>query len=100
MNLGLSRGIRTFSIIKIFSFLSQKDEFFLDYWLSLLNKIYFFLGEGIEHWLLKRLRARLVIEFKNCCLKRCENCSLKSVIEIYVFSVYKTKKMCLVSWFK
>ena len=38
--------------------------------------------------------------FKNCCLKRCENCSLKSVIEIHVFSVYKTKKMCLVSWFK
>ena len=37
---------------------------------------------------------------KNCCLKICENCSLKSVIEIHVFSVYKTKKMCLVSWFK
>ena len=40
----------------------------------------------------KYFRARLVIEFKNCCLKRCENCSLKSVIEIHVFSVYKTKK--------
>ena len=39
-----------------------------------------------DHW------ARLVIEFKNYCLKRCENCSLKSVIEIHVFSVYKTKK--------
>ena len=45
-------------------------------------------------------QTRLVIEFKNGCLKRCENCSLKSVIEIHVFSVYKTKKMCLVSWFK
>ena len=42
--------------------------------------------------LLKILRARLVIEFKNCCLKRCENCSLKSVVEKRVFSVYKTKK--------
>ena len=38
------------------------------------------------------LRAHLVIEFKNCYLKRCENCGLKSVIEICVFSVYKTKK--------
>ena len=38
------------------------------------------------------IRARLVIEFKNCCLKRCENYSLKSVIEIRVFGVYKTKK--------
>ena len=38
------------------------------------------------------LMACLVIEFKNYCLKRCENCSLKSVIEIHVFSVYKTKK--------
>ena len=37
-------------------------------------------------------RACLVIEFKNCCLKRCENYSLKSVVEIRVFSVYKTKK--------
>ena len=34
----------------------------------------------------------MVIEFKNCCLKICENCSLKSVVEIHVFSVYKTKK--------
>ena len=41
---------------------------------------------------LGKLRGRLVIEFKNCCLKRCENCSLKNVIEIHVFSVYKTKK--------
>ena len=40
----------------------------------------------------RKLRARLVIEFKNCCLKRCENYSLKSVVEIRVFSVYKTKK--------
>ena len=44
-----------------------------------------------------RLRARLVIVFKNCCLKRCENCGLKSVVEQRVFSVNKTKKMCLVS---
>ena len=35
----------------------------------------------------------LVIEFKNCCLKRCENYSLKSVVEIRVFSVYKTKNV-------
>ena len=35
--------------------------------------------------------------FENCCLKRCENCSLKNVVEKRVFSVYKTKKMCLVS---
>ena len=34
----------------------------------------------------------LVIVFKYCSLKRCENCSLKSVIEIHIFSVYKTKK--------
>ena len=40
----------------------------------------------------RKLRARLVIEFKNCCLKRCENYNLKSVVEIRVFSVYKTKK--------
>ena len=45
----------------------------------------------------ERFGARLVIEFKICYLKRCENCSLKSVVEIRVFSVYKTKKMCLVS---
>ena len=38
------------------------------------------------------IRARLVKEFKNCYLKRCENCNLKSVIEKRVFSVYKTKK--------
>ena len=37
-------------------------------------------------------RARLVIEFKNFCLKRCENCGLKSVVEKRVFSFYKTKK--------
>ena len=36
--------------------------------------------------------SRLVMELKNCCLKRCENYSLKSVVEIHVFSVYKTKK--------
>ena len=46
------------------------------------------------------LMACLVIEFKNYCLKRCERCGLKSVVEKRVFSVYKTKKMCLVSWFK
>ena len=37
-------------------------------------------------------RARLVIVFKNYCLKRCENCGLKSVIEQRVFSMNKTKK--------
>ena len=42
--------------------------------------------------ILKNLRARLVIVFKNCCLKRCENCGLKSVVEQHVFSVNKTKK--------
>ena len=40
----------------------------------------------------KTPRARLVIVFKNCCLKRCENCGLKSVVEQRVFSVNKTKK--------
>ena len=30
-------------------------------------------------------RARLVIEFENCCLKRCENCCLESVVEKRVF---------------
>ena len=38
------------------------------------------------------LWACLVIELKNYCLKRCENCSLKSVVEKMFFSVYKTKK--------
>ena len=47
---------------------------------------------NIRKYILETLRARLVIEFKNYCLKRCENCSLKSVIEIHVFSIYKTKK--------
>ena len=37
-------------------------------------------------------RARLAVVFKNCCLKSCENCGLKSVIEQRVFSVNKTKK--------
>ena len=37
------------------------------------------------------LGGRLVIEFKNC-LKKCENCDLKSIVEIRVFSVYKTEK--------
>ena len=40
----------------------------------------------------ERLGARLVIELKNCYLKGCENCSLESVVEIHVFSFYKTKK--------
>ena len=34
----------------------------------------------------------LVIVFKYCSLKRCENCGLKSIVEICVFSVYKIKK--------
>ena len=37
-------------------------------------------------------KARLVIVFKNCCLKKCENCGLKSVVEKHIFSVNKTKK--------
>ena len=40
----------------------------------------------------RKIMARLVIEFKNCCLKRCENCGLKNVVEKRVFSVNKTKK--------
>ena len=49
----------------------------------------------------RSLRACLVIVFKNCCLKRCENYSLKSVVEKHVFSVRKKKKKkCFVSWFK
>ena len=32
------------------------------------------------------------MEFKNYCLKRCENYGLKSVVKKRVFSVYKTKK--------
>ena len=40
----------------------------------------------------ERLWARLVMEFKNCCIKRCENCSLKSIIEKCVFNGYKTQK--------
>ena len=40
----------------------------------------------------KLLKGRLFIEFKNCYLKRCENCGLKSIVEICVFSVYKIKK--------
>ena len=39
------------------------------------------------------IQGSLVIVFKNCCLKRCENCGLKSVIEKRVFSVNKTKKV-------
>ena len=41
------------------------------------------------------LMACLVIEFKNYCLKRCESCGLKNVVEKRVFSVYKTKKKCV-----
>ena len=41
---------------------------------------------------IERLRVRLFMEFKNCCLKRCENCSLKSIVEKRVFNGYKTKK--------
>ena len=33
------------------------------------------------------------MEFKNCYLKGCENCSLKNVIEKRVFNGYKTKNM-------
>ena len=38
------------------------------------------------------LLGRLVIVFKNCCLKICENCGLKSVVGKRIFSVNKTKK--------
>ena len=38
------------------------------------------------------LRARLVIVFKNCYLKRCENYGLKNVVKKRIFSVNKTKK--------
>ena len=38
------------------------------------------------------LRAHLAVVFKNCCLKSCENCGLKTVVEQRVFSVNKTKK--------
>ena len=51
--------------------------------------------EGVCH-VLANFRACLVVVFKNCCLKRCENCYLKSVVEQRVFSVNKTKKICLV----
>ena len=40
----------------------------------------------------RRIRVRLVMEFKNCYLKICENCSLKSIIEKRVINGYKTKK--------
>ena len=44
------------------------------------------MGEG------ESFGARLVIVFKNCCLKRCENYGLKSVVEKHIFSVNKIKK--------
>ena len=37
--------------------------------------------------------AHLVIKFKNFCLKRCESCGLKSIVEKRVFGVYKKKKV-------
>ena len=37
-------------------------------------------------------RARLVIEFKNCCLKIYKNCGLKSVVEKCVLLFIKQKK--------
>ena len=40
---------------------------------------------------IKSFRARLAVVFKNCCLKSCKNCGLKSVVE-RIFSVNKTKK--------
>ena len=39
-----------------------------------------------------KLGVRLVIEFKNYCLKRCEKCGLKSVVEKYVLVFIKQKK--------
>ena len=41
------------------------------------------------------IRARLVIEFKNYCLKRCEKYGLKSVIEKRVLVFIKQKKKCV-----
>ena len=38
------------------------------------------------------IRARLVIEFKNYCLKRCEKYGLKSVIEKRFLVFIKQKK--------
>ena len=39
-----------------------------------------------------KFRVRLVVDSKHCCLKWCENCVLKNVVEIRVFSVHKTKR--------
>ena len=38
------------------------------------------------------LMACLVIEFKNYCLKRCENCGLKSIVKKRVLVFIKQKK--------
>ena len=50
------------------------------------------MGRVSSTQILQWFRAHLVIVFKNCCLKRCENCGLKSVVEKHVFSVSKKKK--------
>ena len=41
--------------------------------------------QDIERNVCSIFRARLVIEFENCCLKRCENYCLKSVVKKRVF---------------
>ena len=38
------------------------------------------------------LRACVVVVFKYCYLKWCENCDLKSVVKIYVKSIHNAKK--------
>ena len=48
--------------------------------------VYFKINKGLKIRLkktseLKRSRAHLVIELENCCLKRCENYCLKSVVK-------------------
>ena len=41
----------------------------------------------------EKIRAHLVMKFKNCYLKRCKNCSLKNIVEKRVFNGYKTKNV-------
>ena len=73
---------------------AQRTYFLKPIFENLLRK------QFVKHLLKTSSKARFVIVFKNYCLKRCENCGLKSVVEKHVFSVSKKKKMCLVSWFK
>ena len=68
--------------------------FFL-FWETMQEDFFSFLGHnagGLYFKAKRGTKGRLVIVFKNCCLKKCENCDLKSVVEQHVFSVNKTKK--------